>query len=412
MGAGPNGEWLENDEFQMILDHKRAAAKKVAKKQESACMHYDFTAYASFVGDDPRKFYERIGKHFKSLVFSLERGNKCGKLHFQGRGTLYERIRPESARRIELAQEMGLWFMQPTCKANIGNTNYQQKEYTHVDGPWSHKTPPALKTSDIEYIDSIRADGLPYLEELVEYLKAPPGAREILWIYDSIGNLKKSAVQSWLQYNQLAEWVPFVDNHKDLLQFCHGFVGKPAYTINIPRGIGTKDEKSRKDFMSFMSAIESLRDGKVYDLRNFPKKAEMNRPHVVIFSNMRPILDSASRDRWKIVSIDKDFKFVDVTEEILKSHDEYMQKRIQEWDEKETMRVLRHKRKWAKFVESDPEAAELIMEAMRKRQAHAAANKPFPKREEVQTVAEEVEPPPAPVQEANTLSTYFVFEED
>ena len=42
-------------------------------------------------------------------------------------------------------------------------------------------------------------------------------------MFDELGNSRKSGALAYLEYHGLVEVLPFVDNHKDLLQFAHGF---------------------------------------------------------------------------------------------------------------------------------------------------------------------------------------------
>ena len=57
---------------------------------------------------------------------------------------------------------------------------------------------------------------------------------------------KKSSTIAFLAFHGLVEVIPFVDNHKDLLQFAYGFAHKKAYAVNVARGCAPKDDKERK----------------------------------------------------------------------------------------------------------------------------------------------------------------------
>ena len=336
----------------------RKNTKPEGDKQSAPKAVWDFTAWCSQVGEDPRPFYELLKGVFKSATWSLEKAPSTGALHFQGRGSLFKKLRPGSVS-AGMAKELGFCYFQPTSAENVGNTNYQQKTDSHVAGPWSIKEPPSLKSSDVTFIERIY-DTLLWLHEMVNIVKGSIDPRTIYWVYDPTGNGCKSAAQRYLSYHKLVELIPFVENHKDLLQFAHGYSHKRAYCVNIARGCAPKDDKERKEFASFIAGLESLKDGFVFDIRHNPKKEEMERPHLIVFANCKPIFDSATRDRWQILEIDSELKFVNVTQQVLEEHDAYMERKRSEWDMKNIMKEIRLKRKWDAFVDANPEAAELL----------------------------------------------------
>lgn len=343
----------------------RHVPKPSAQSLKPACAVWDFTAWCSRVGEDPRSFFETIKPHFKSAEWSLEKAPSTGALHFQGRGSLFKRIRvgPGSS---ELAKSLGLAYFKPSSKENTNNSNYQQKAESHVAGPWSIRSPPPKKVSDVTYIES-NLHALPFVVELKVMLEGPVDPRIVWWLCDQVGNSKKSSTLAFLAFHQLVEVIPFVDNHKDLLQFAYGFAHKKAYAVNVARGCAPKDEKERKEFASFIAGLESLKDGFVYDTRHYAKKEQMERPHVLVMSNCKPIFDAATRDRWKILRIDSSMRFVDITDETLTEHDTYMEERRRRWDMIEAMKVVRLERKWINFASKYPEVEDVMQERQNKR---------------------------------------------
>lgn len=341
--------------------------KKKQSKQslKPPCAVWDFTAWCSRVGEDPRAFYTKIKAHFKSAEWSLEKAPSTGALHFQGRGSLFKKIR-EGPGSAQLANSIGLAYFMPSSNKNTENTNYQQKAESHVAGPWSILSPPPLKVSDVSYIEE-NMHALPFLTQLIEWLKGPVDPRIIWWVFDHVGNSRKSSVLAYLTFHGLIEVLPFVDNHKDLLQFAHGFAHKKAYAVNVARGCAPKDDKQRKEFASFIAGLESLKDGFVYDIRNTPKKDQMERPHLLVFANCKPIFDAATRDRWLILRVTSDMRFEDITGETLEEHDTFMEDRRRVWDQKEAMQTIRHKRKWEAFIGKNPGAKDFIKDREDKR---------------------------------------------
>lgn len=344
-------------------------------KQGSACTGFEIRQWTEHTGEDPYAFWQKIQPHFKKVTWQLERSPENGLLHWQGRGQLWKRIRPGSSEATSIAQDMmghhGWHFSATTAgEFESGLARYQGKCATRVAGPWSEKDPPKQKISDVTYIEK-NLHTMPFISELRAILEGPIDPREIVWVYDRMGNSRKSAVLAYLDYHGLIETLPFVDNHKDLLQFAHGFANKRAYGINIARGCAPKDDKERKEFASFIAGLESLKDGFVYDIRHTPKKERMERPHEIVMANCLPIFDSATRDRWRILTITANMRFEDITQQVLHDHDMYMEQRRMDWDRKEAKRMLDNKRKWDTYAAKNPEAEE-IFERLQKRRLDRA----------------------------------------
>ena len=58
------------------------------------------------------------------------------------------------------------------------------------------------------------------------------------------------------------------------------------------------------------SAIEMLKDGKVYDTRYKGKELRMERPRIIVFTNTPPKVRYLSKDRWNFWTI-KDKQLVE-----------------------------------------------------------------------------------------------------
>jgi hypothetical protein len=254
----------------------RPAARKTAT-QDCACTSWDFREHCS-ADANPRLVYDKLRPYFSKFVWQQERGAETGRLHWQGRGRLIKKLRAGPAAG-ELQELLGLHYFKPTVTENhiSGAFSYMMKEDTRVAGPWSDKTPPPLKTSDVSFIE---AAGLPpWAIDMTAILKGPVDPRKIYWISHTKGNGKKSAIAQYWQYHGLAEMLPYVNSYKDFLQFSHGYAHRSAYCINLARAIGFANDREKHEFGQFLGALESLKDGFVYDCRNSPKKEMMDRPH-------------------------------------------------------------------------------------------------------------------------------------
>ena len=98
----------------------------------------------------------------------------------------------------------------------------------------------------------------------------------------------------------------------------------------------------------------------------------MERLHVLVFANCKPILDSATRDRWVMNAITPQMKLQDITGQVLSEHDAYIEGNRQENDRKEAMRVSKLKRKWERYAAQHADAPEFVEHLQQMRQSKIA----------------------------------------
>ena len=334
---------------------KGAPKAKAVVKQCSPCTVWSVTAWCSQVGEDPHQFYMKMKPYFKSGTWQLEEAPTTGAKHFQGKFSLFKKMRagPDST---ALAKELGFAYFQPSSNDNLESHAYEQKANSRVAGPWTIAAPPMLRVSDVSYIEE-NLHKLPFARDLIARIKGPICPRTIIWIV-APGKDSKSALQAYMQYHGLIEVLPFVRDHKDLLQFAYGFCHKRAYCVNVPAGCSHRTEKDRLDFVAFIAGLESLKDGFTYDLRHYAKKEQMERPHVVAMGNCEPILDAATPDRWCIFTIDSEMRFVDITQECWDRHNARNALCRKVHLEKRLSKEQKHFEMWVKLHSANPSVRE------------------------------------------------------
>jgi len=124
--------------------------------------------------------------------------------------------------------------------------------------------------------------------------------RKIIMVHDDVGNSGKSIFSEFLEYKKLALGLPPLRNMGDLMQFAFGFTNQKCYLINMPRAI-------KKDKLSdFYSGIECLKNGVVWDKRYAAKKRRMDRPQIVVFTNIAPKWEFMPADRWEVYEMQAD----------------------------------------------------------------------------------------------------------
>jgi hypothetical protein len=81
---------------------------------------------------------------------------------------------------------------------------------------------------------------------------------------------------------------------EDIMQACMGMGPQKAYLVDLPRAV-------KKDKLAgFFGGLESLKNGVMYDKRYAFKKARIDRPQVVVFTNVLPDFSYMSLDRWEV----------------------------------------------------------------------------------------------------------------
>lgn len=123
------------------------------------------------------------------------------------------------------------------------------------------------------------------------------GNRTITCVYDTKGSLGKSWLCRHLYERGKAYYVPpTIDSPKAIIQFvASGYRGEEIIVIDIPR--------SWRWTEAVYTAIESIKDGLVYDTRYNARMRDIWGVKVLVMCNTKPQLDKLSTDRWDIIEV-------------------------------------------------------------------------------------------------------------
>ena len=128
--------------------------------------------------------------------------------------------------------------------------------------------------------------------------------RKIDLLYDPYGNIGKSMLCEYCEYHDLAEEIPPFRLMDDIFQWVYAFPDKPAYIVDLPRGI-------KKDKLGdFYAGLEIIKNGVAYDKRYGAKKIRFNRPRIFVFTNILPQFKLMSLDRWQCWEINENKELV------------------------------------------------------------------------------------------------------
>lgn len=237
-------------------------------------------------------------------VFQLEKGEESGYLHYQGRINL---IKPKSADALKKKLDLELpgIYVCPTSNATFqkGDFSYAMKTDTREEGPWSDSNGPKKMTRQLkEFMDH---QMYPWQLKVIEIAKTWD-TRKITVILDEVGNTGKSMLTEWMEFHDVGFEVPSMTQMEDIMQCCMCLPAQRAYMIDMPRGL-KKDKLA-----SFYAGIECLKNGVMYDKRYSFKKRRIDRPQVIVFTNMMPDVALLSADRWDFRRITGDMNLIEI----------------------------------------------------------------------------------------------------
>lgn len=151
-----------------------------------------------------------------------------------------------------------------------------------------------LRRKPIEYHSIELRD---WQRDLVGVLFEPAHPRQVLWIYDTLGNKGKT----WF-----ANWVYDTCNKEDyqVLIFGNQKSADLAYAIEYPKIVFFDFTRAQEEQLNW-SAIEMIKNGTFFSPKYESNLKRFPTPHVVIFSNFspEPYKDKLSADRWNVKEI-------------------------------------------------------------------------------------------------------------
>lgn len=191
-----------------------------------------------------------------------------------------------------LAPGLEAKWVTPSPSASTGAFNYCMKADSRIAGPFSDK--PIYQGRDLECMKN----PLPWQQEVIDMVNAPPDDRTIVWIYEPVGGVGKSKLLKYLHVNGMACKVPVATAG----QLRSAMIAKGAhrcYVVDLPRVLGKDDAVA-----DIFAALEELKNGWV-ETAFYGKPGEllMDPPHVIVMANVKPNLKLASKDRWKVFQL-------------------------------------------------------------------------------------------------------------
>ena len=272
----------------------------------SQCATWDFRANEDyFTCDQLLACLPKLGKKY---WFQLEKGSSTGYRHWQGRISLHKKRRKEEVRPI-WEQELDKFpnYFEPTSKPEHqkGDGFYQMKTDTRLEGPWTDKDTPSYVRKRFR-----NATLKPWQEQILESSsKTGSNDREVNVLICETGNIGKSFLVDYADdHNKGIEIPSIVNDGKEILQAVTNILmakdlREPGLMfLDMPRAM------NKERLNGIMTALETIKRGKVYDFRYKFTEYKFEPPTVWVFTNMMPDQSWLSADRWKFWQMDPIFR--------------------------------------------------------------------------------------------------------
>lgn len=272
---------------------------------------WEFTLYAeqpdhgrSFAVDD---VHTLLRGHCKKYTFQLESCPSTGRLHYQGRLSLFKKKRLPDC--VSCFPDTGI-SLRPTVKSQVkGEAFYCMKADTRVDGPWTEESYKEPKKPTKQLLASgILEQRLPWQQSLYDMTR-DFDMRTIHCVICKSGNNGKTTFGEWLEFIDAAFECPPFTCMEDIMQCCMCVPPQKMYLIDLPRAM------PKERMYSFFAGIEKLKDGVMWDKRYHFKKRRIDRPCIILFTNREPDVEYLSRDRWAFWTIGSEKQLLNYTVE-------------------------------------------------------------------------------------------------
>lgn len=272
------------------------------------CYDFDFTEISDPL-PDLVTFVTAMRSLSKKWTFQLEKAPTTGKLHYQGRMSLFKKKRqPELVKLLQDTVLPNMYVSESSQNSRNTEAFYTLKLDTRVEGPWSDTTwkePEYIPRQYRGLLDRVH----PWQKDVLDS-RHTFNDRIVHLVYDPLGNNGKSTVAALASLHYGGYDLPPVGDHKELTQMlCDMLMAKddrtPSFVfIDLPRAL-TCDAKR---FSPFMVAIEQIKKGHVADARYHYKDWWYDSPQVWVMCNHLPDVTMMSQDRWRFHTIEPYFK--------------------------------------------------------------------------------------------------------
>lgn len=264
------------------------------------CWDLTFSADKNTQGD-VLNFFK---KYSKKWGFQLEEGDKTKYKHYQSRMSLEKKKRKGEL--AVLLKESGLCIhsdairvTSTTCSKSDKFWDYSTKEFTRIEGPWT-------SLDEAKYIPRQFRDMedklYPWQQE-VKNISSIFDTRKINIIVDYDGNNGKSTIAHHLRLTMGGICLPICNDGEKIIQSCCNILTAKNVRNTIPIFIDLPRAMDKTRLYGIYTAIEQVKTGWVYDVRNQWKEWDFDSPVIWVTTNRAPEENWLTKDRWNLYAI-------------------------------------------------------------------------------------------------------------
>nr|UOF78958.1 rep protein [Cressdnaviricota sp.]UOF81293.1 rep protein [Cressdnaviricota sp.] len=271
---------------------------------QNACYRWSFTFNKNDnidqTDDEFRNMHIYLTELFNDLswkyIFQLERGEENHRLHYQGHIKLPTKLRLNGLIKSTKDRMPGTHFSPDSTRGSTQAEFYCiKRDQTYVEGPW-HDNSYEMPYDGRDLIE--HHTFYPWQLELSTIIHGPIHPDKIMWIYQPEGGCGKSSYCKFMyfhfKYPQLIVCKP-----TDLMHLVFTSKSSEAYFIDIQRTLGQDQTMD-----SLYSSIEQLKNGYIVNTKYVTGIKLFAKPHVVVFSNIRPDTKKLSNYKWDLYKIE------------------------------------------------------------------------------------------------------------
>lgn len=260
-------------------------------KSDKPCCVYDFRISAKDI--DEYKIIDCLREISKKWCFQLEKGEKTGYEHYQGRFSL--KLKKRKMDCLKSCQLLGFNpnYLEKTSGENQKNNFYVCKNETKISGPWKDTDP-------IKFITKTEKKALknlyPFQQKILDSAKIYDN-RNVNVIFCHKGNSGKSTV-GLIAHSNGGIYLPAINDAKNLVQTLCDICSSREDREPSPIILDLPKAMDKKSLNEIFSAIEQIKNGLLYDTRYKYKEWKIESPQIWVFTNNLPNSNLLSEDRW------------------------------------------------------------------------------------------------------------------
>lgn len=222
-----------------------------------------------------------FSKDCEKYVHGEEVG-ECGTPHLQGSFILKKKARFSEIKSILGINEIHIEKMKGTWTQCF---NYCIKDGCNL----------VIKDDDYEDPPEClnKEDFYPWQKMLYKLLQTKANDRTINWVWDTKGNIGKTAFTRYLGIKERACIIQ-KGKYADIMNHVFNTKNMKIFIVDVPRSSGNN--------VSY-NAIESIKSGIIFNSKYETGQKFINPPHIVVFANYPPDKSKLSADRWNVINL-------------------------------------------------------------------------------------------------------------